>query len=104
EANAAGLPAAGFEAGATHSVTPATQQPGSRSERTGNAMDVGFIANWELDLFGRYRRTNEAAAALTDASVASLEAAQLSVAAAIARNYLELRGLQLRVAVANDAL
>ena len=105
EADAAAFPSFGVEAGATRSVTPRVQLPGlSRSQRTGSVYDAGFIANWELDLFGRYRKGSEAAAAQTAASAASLGAAHTSVAAEIARNYLELRGLQQRLAFAREAL
>ena len=66
--------------------------------------DAGFTANWELDFFGRNRRASESAAAQVDASVAGVHAAQTVVAAEVARNYLELRGLQLRVTVARDSI
>ncbi|HEX2541654.1 MAG TPA: efflux transporter outer membrane subunit [Caldimonas sp.] len=105
EADVAALPGAALDGGATRSIRPVTQQPGaSRSERTGNVFDAGFIANWELDLFGRHRRGSEAAGAQAGASMAGVGAAQTAVAAEIARNYLELRGLQLRRAVAVESL
>ncbi|HSI58987.1 MAG TPA: TolC family protein, partial [Ideonella sp.] len=105
EVDAAARPGLGLDGGVTRSVTPITQQPGvSRSDRTGTTFDTSFIANWELDLFGRYRRGSEAAAALTDASQAGLHAAHTSVAAEVARNYLELRGLQQRLRIAEAAL
>ena len=105
ETDAAGGPGVGVDANATRAIRPITQQPGAwRSARTGNTFDTGFIANWELDLFGRYKRGSEAAAARTDASQASLYAAHTSVAAEVARNYLELRGLQQRLRIAQAAL
>lgn len=98
EADAAARPGLGLSSGVTRSVTPITQRPGaSRSERTGTVYDAGFVANWELDLFGRFRRGSEAAAALVGASEAGLHAAHTSVAAEVARNYLDLRGLQQRL-------
>ncbi|WP_428420694.1 efflux transporter outer membrane subunit [Methylibium sp.] len=105
EADAAARPGFGIDSGVTRSVRPITQQPGaSRSERTGTTYDASFIANWELDFFGRYRRGSEAAAALVEAGEAGLGAAHTSVAAEVARNYLELRGLQQRRQVTEDAL
>lgn len=105
EADAAGLPSAGFDVGVRRSTQPITQQPGaSRSERTRTIYDSSFIANWELDLFGRYRRGSEAAAAQVDASEAGLYAAHTSVAAEVARNYLQLRGLQQRLEVTEASL
>lgn len=105
EADAAARPGLGIDSSVTRSVRPITQQPGaSRSDRTGTVFDAGFIANWELDFFGRYRRGSEAAAALVDAGEAGLGAAHTAVAAEVARNYLELRGLQQRLQVTEASL
>ncbi len=98
EADAASRPGVGIDTSATRAIRPITQQPGaSRSARTGSTYDASFLASWEIDLFGRLRRGSEAAAAQTAAGVASVFAAQTSVAAEVARNYLELRGLQQRL-------
>ncbi|WP_439607245.1 efflux transporter outer membrane subunit [Hydrogenophaga sp.] len=105
EADAAGLPGIGLDASAERAVRPITQQPGtSRSARTGNTFDASFIANWEIDLFGGVRRAREAAAARVGASEAGLHAAHTAVAAEVARNYLELRGLQQRLQVVESSL
>ena len=99
------LPEIGVAGFAGRSLTAESQLPGvSRGGRTGNAFDAGFTARWELDLFGRNRRTSEAAAAQLDASAAGVHAAQTAVAAEVARNYLELRGLQQRLEVARQSL
>jgi len=62
--------------------------------------DAGFDATWELDLFGRVRRSVQAA----NAGLAAAEATRLdvlvSVTADVARNYFEMRGLQNQLAVA----
>lgn len=105
EADALGRPGVGVSAGVTRSVQPVTQVPGlSRSERTGTTWDASFIANWELDFFGRYRRLSESAAARVEASEAGLGAAHTAVAAEVARNYLELRGLQQRLRFTEESL
>ncbi len=97
EADAARRPGLALDASAERSVRPLTQQPGaSRAARTGNTYDASFIAGWEIDLFGRLRRGSEQAAALAEAGRYGVAAAQTSVAAEVARNYLELRGLQQR--------
>jgi multidrug efflux system outer membrane protein len=62
--------------------------------------DVGFDAFWELDVFGRVRRNVEAQSAEVEGAEASLHDAQVSVTAEVARSYFELRGEQLRLAVA----
>jgi NodT family efflux transporter outer membrane factor (OMF) lipoprotein len=105
EADAASRPGVGIDASAQRAVAPLSQQPDtSRSERTGNAFDAGFIAAWEIDLFGGIRRTREAAAAQVSASEAGLHAAHTAVAAEVARYYLELRGLQERLRVTEASL
>lgn len=105
EADALARPGLGLSSDVTRSVRPITQQPGaSRSERTGTVYDASFIANWELDFFGRYRRGSEAAAALVEAGEAGIGAAHTAVAAEVARNYLELRGLQQRLQVTEASL
>ncbi len=104
-ANAELLPEIGVAADAGRSLTPEFLAPGaSRSQRTGSAFDAGFTANWELDFFGRNRRASESASAQVDASQAGVHAAQTAVAAEVARNYLELRGLQQRLEVARESL
>ncbi len=105
EADALALPGAGFSGDVKREVQPLTQRPdSSRGERTRNSVDASFIALWELDLFGRLRRGSEAAGALVQAGEADLGAAHTSVAAEVARNYLELRGLQQRLQVTEAAL
>jgi multidrug efflux system outer membrane protein len=77
------------------------QQPGFTTDRVEvESYDAGFAALWELDLFGRVRRGVEAAGAEADAAIADLRDAQVLVAAEVARNYVELRGAQKRLAVA----
>jgi multidrug efflux system outer membrane protein len=71
--------------------------------KTDNAYSVGLDVLWEVDVFGRLRDARRAAQAGVLAGEAGYRAAQLSVAAEVARNYFNLRGLQeqLRVAVAS---
>lgn len=105
EADAQAFPEFTLEAGSERAVRPVTQQPGaSRGARTGTVHDAGFLANWELDLFGRARRGSEAAAAQVGASQAGLHAAHTALAAEVARNYLELRGAQQRLQVTQASL
>jgi NodT family efflux transporter outer membrane factor (OMF) lipoprotein len=65
---------------------------------------AGFDAEWELDLFGKYRRELEAAQYDTQALVESRNAAIISVVAEVARNYVILRGLQARVVVVRESI
>ncbi|MEY4761973.1 MAG: hypothetical protein RLZZ200_1829 [Pseudomonadota bacterium] len=67
---------------------------GAPVQRDSDLYDAGFDASWELDLFGRTRRLNQAAKAESGAAQASRDGVLLSVAAEVARNYFELRGAQ----------
>jgi outer membrane protein, multidrug efflux system len=67
---------------------------------TASYYDAGFDATWELDLFGRIRRENEAARADLQGQEANLQDAQVSVIAEVARTYFELRGEQYQLALA----
>lgn len=66
--------------------------------------DAGFDASWELDVFGGNRRGIEAANADLAASQAGLDNARVSLVAEVARNYIELRANQRRIAIARDNL
>jgi multidrug efflux system outer membrane protein len=67
---------------------------------TSSYYDAGFDATWELDLFGRVRRSVEASSAQLQGAEANLRDAQVSVIAEVARTYFELRGQQNQLAVA----
>ena len=78
----------------------ATQPGKSRRERSLELYRVGFDATWELDLWGRVRRSIEAARATVEAVAASRDDVLVSVRAEVAVNYLELRGIQALLSVA----
>jgi multidrug efflux system outer membrane protein len=104
-AQAEALPSLGVDASATRSLTPEWQQPGStRSQRTGAVYAPSAVLNWELDLFGRVQRGTESAAATVSAQELGIAGAQVALAGAVATNYLTLRGLQLRLSVAQGSL
>ncbi len=65
---------------------------------------AGFDAFWEIDVFGRVRSAVRAAAATAEGLEATLEDVRVSVAAEVARNYFELRGLQQQLAVVERSL
>lgn len=66
--------------------------------------DVGFDAAWELDLFGRVRSNVAVATAEAQAAEAAQHDTLVSVIAEVARNYMELRGLQQRLAIATHRM
>lgn len=72
-------------------------------ERTDNFNQYGFDATWELDFFGRIRRSVESADAGVQASVEVYRDTLVVLYAEVALNYVEARSLQgrLRLAEAN---
>jgi NodT family efflux transporter outer membrane factor (OMF) lipoprotein len=66
--------------------------------------DAGIDASWEVDVFGATRRAVSAAQADLEAVEASLHDTQVSLVAEVARNYVELRSSQARLAIAQQSL
>lgn len=107
-ANAALLPSATLNGQASRAYqsveTPLGQvldaTPGY--DRYGNSYEANLNASWELDLFGGLRRSREAALADYQASEAGVVATRLAVAAQTADIYTALRGLQARLAIAQQ--
>lgn len=71
---------------------------------TGNSFRAGFDASWELDLFGGTRRQVEAADADLLGTALDREDLRVSLAAEIAVGYLDLRGAQRQLAIAQENL
>ncbi len=70
----------------------------------GNNYSAGFDARWELDIFGRTRRSIEAAQADFEASCATFENVWVVVAAETANAYVQYQELQKRLEVAESNL
>jgi outer membrane protein, multidrug efflux system len=64
-----------------------------------NSFKAGLDASWEPDLFGAKRQTLNASEADAQAQLATLESAQISLAAEVALAYLQLRGQQSQLAI-----
>lgn len=62
--------------------------------------DVGFDASWELDLWGRVRRSVQAADARAESAAEARHNVQLAVIAEVARTYIDLRRAQAQLASA----
>jgi len=65
-----------------------------------NLVNIGFDATWELDFFGRIRRSIEAQTSETESFEAERRDVIVSLVAELARNYFELRGTQHQLFVA----
>ena len=61
---------------------------------------AGFDASWELDLFGKVQRSLEASIYDAEAQIDLRNAVLITVVADVARNYFEIRGLQIRLEIA----
>jgi NodT family efflux transporter outer membrane factor (OMF) lipoprotein len=62
----------------------------------------GFNLNWELDFWGRFRRTIESASANLDASVENFDAAMVTLLADVATNYVQFRVAQQRIKIVRE--
>lgn len=95
------FPTVTTEAGYSTTRSSADQAPGvPRAQRDQDLGRIGVDAFWELDLFGRVRRSVESQHAETAAVAADLQALQVSIAAEVARTYFELRGQQAQLRIA----
>jgi NodT family efflux transporter outer membrane factor (OMF) lipoprotein len=69
-----------------------------------NLYQYGFDASWEVDLWGKVRRSIEGAKASVLASQAARNDALLSAMAEVANDYMQLRGTQERLRIARENL
>jgi len=67
-----------------------------------DTFQAGFDATWELDLWGKFRRSIESADAQLLGAVASYDDVLVSLIAEVAATYLEIRVLDERLGVARD--
>lgn len=64
----------------------------------------GFDASWELDVWGKVRRQVEAADAQIEVSADQRRGVLISSLAEVARDYMQLRGIQMQLKIARDNL
>jgi NodT family efflux transporter outer membrane factor (OMF) lipoprotein len=109
EARAALFPLVSVNAGATR----AGSQSGSTSVNNGgnislpgggvrNNFNAALDVSWEVDLWGRIRRTIEAGEATAQASAADLESAKLVAQGQLAQDYFLLRVQDAQIRLLND--
>ncbi len=97
-ARAAFYPSLSSSAGATRSSqgSGSNNNIGSTTASTGDiskSYELGLNATWELDIWGKLRRSLESSRAGFEASAADLAALKLSLQAELVQNYLQLRVL-----------
>ena len=67
-----------------------------------NFYQSGFDASWEIDVFGGKRRAVESAKAQVAAAQFGQRDVLVTLLGEVARNYVDLRGYQRRLAIANE--
>ncbi|MDP3815771.1 efflux transporter outer membrane subunit [Pseudomonas sp.] len=97
-ARAAFYPSLSSSAGASRSGQGSGSQrsssgTGSSAAGVSTSYDLGLSAAWELDIWGKLRRSLESSRAGYEASAADLAALKLSLQAELVQNYLQLRVL-----------
>ena len=80
--------------GGTAATTPVTQ----------SIFQIPFDLNYEVDLFGRVRRSLEAANEQSQASAADLENVRLTITSEVAADFFQLRELDAEMAVVRKAI
>jgi outer membrane protein, multidrug efflux system len=94
------LPVAGGTASYTDERYSRAFVPIAGSARGIELYDAGFDATWELDFFGRVRRSVQASTAEVQAAEANRRDVMVTLISEVARNYFELVGAQSELAVA----
>jgi len=92
-----------------NAIAPSSQGSGGSPFFRGsnNGQDLfrsGFDSSWEIDVFGGVRRSVESADATVEASIEDRRDVLVTLLGDIARNYIDLRGFQRRLAVAQNNL
>jgi NodT family efflux transporter outer membrane factor (OMF) lipoprotein len=77
--------------GSPEVLTNAAGLPTGTRTLTQNSYTAGVSANWDIDIWGRIRRTTESDVTAAQANSAALAAARLSAQAELATDYFELR-------------
>ena len=102
------FPQARLEASATRNQQSLNGNPGIADFpgfiREFDLFDAGGSLGWQVDLWGQVRRQNEAANARLDASIASANAARLTIVIEVASTYFSLLGLQDELVALNEAI
>ncbi len=103
-ADSALLPRADARAGVTRSQRSGTLPNAFGSDDPTTLWSAGLDAVWEIDVFGGTRRSIEALERDLEASEEARRAVGVTLAAEVARTYVELRALQQRITVGERAV
>ncbi len=93
---------------AAYNVRQASNTPTTPDNPKGDSVNqsgtYGFQLSWEMDLFGRLRRQNEAAFAVFLATEESRRGVLVTLVGDVATNYFLLRELDVQLQIARDTL
>ena len=103
------FPTVGLEPGTTPTIErqrlsgnrPAAGAPISPTAVNQNSATIPFVVSYEVDLFGKRRRSIESAEAAYQASAADLENVRLVITAELAGDYFSLRELDSEIGILN---
>lgn len=95
------LPTGGVSASQEQRRRGAVERPAGAPAET-ETYRVAVDAQWEIDLFGRLRRSTEAAVAEAGSREALLRGVRAGVAAEVAATWFELRGVEAELAVVDE--
>lgn len=105
EAGAGFFPEINGEAGGSNKkLSTKTATWNSNSPDISRSRSAALTASYELDVWGRVRRSNEAAQAVLLASSYSRDSIRLSIAGLVSSNYLALRATDAQLAIARESL
>lgn len=93
------MPTVGYDASTTRS---SSHSSGGRT--TSNTHQAELSASWELDLWGKLRRTVEENRASTEASAAELNNVTLSAQSELAQDYFQLRIMDEKIALSQRSI
>ena len=80
------------------------RSPASTGEQWFSDSQVGFNLTWELDFWGRFRRSIESADATLEASIANYDDVLVVLLSDVAANYIQYRTFQERLFYARENL
>ncbi len=96
------LPAVTAQARYSRSGAQLTSPDGTLDHAVTQDWRLGLDATWEIDLFGRLDQLAHSAQARSQAARNELELTRQAIAADMARHYVQVQGLQRRMALALD--
>ena len=74
--------------------------PRTAADRYSNSASLGFDASWEVDFWGKFRRSIQSADANLASSIAGYDDVLVSLTGEVARNYVLIRSLEERISLA----